>query len=433
MIGKWLDSYFDEDDERVCTDITHDACQEVPNNFVLLLVAQLMTKFADVISSTKTVLPWIVSSIGAPAFLAGLLVPIREAGSLIPQVLIGGVISLHPIRKWFFVAGSLIQGATAAAMAWVALNENGTEAGLIIIALLIIFSIARGFCSIASKDVTGKTVPKSRRGRLGGLAASLASMLAFIVGLSAMMGWLFSGSAQPLLLIFAGVLWLLSAISFAKIVEFKGTNQGSADGLLLAKQSISILRRDKVLRDFVVARSLMLSSAFASPYIIMLVQHREKLEQSDDPLINIGLGLFIMVSAIAGLISSYFWGKFSDLSSKKVMLAASLLTAFTTAATCALDLVYNGLQIWFGIALFFAMTVAHQGVRLGRKTFIIDIAGGNKRTEYVAVTNTLIGIVLLALGFCSAVVAQISIALLQSCLTVMSLCAFMAILRLPEA
>jgi hypothetical protein len=49
-------------------------------------------------------------------------------------------------------------------------------------------------------------------------------------------------------------------------------------------------------------------------------------------------------------------------------------------------------------AFFFVLGVAHAGVRAGRKTYLVDLAGGVKRTDYVAVSNTLIGVVLLVVG-----------------------------------
>ena len=44
---------------------------------------------------------------------------------------------------------------------------------------------------------------------------------------------------------------------------------------------------------------------------------------------------------------------------------------------------------------FFLLAIAHAGVRLGRKTYLVDLAGGNKRTDYVSVSNSVIGLVLL--------------------------------------
>ena len=57
----------------------------------------------------------------------------------------------------------------------------------------------------------------------------------------------------------------------------------------------------------------------------------------------------------------------------------------------------------------FGIKIAHQGVRLGRKTYIVDMAEGNRRTDYVAVSNTLIGFILLITGGLSALASLISV------------------------
>ena len=62
------------------------------------------------------------------------------------------------------------------------------------------------------------------------------------------------------------------------------------------------------------------------------------------------------------------------------------------------------------MALFFVLAVTHQGVRLGRKTYLVNMAQGNQRTTYVAVSNTLIGFLLLVIGLVSAGLAYFSLA-----------------------
>ncbi|MGY0594167.1 MAG: MFS transporter permease, partial [Paraglaciecola chathamensis] len=54
--------------------------------FIRLVVISTMTKLADILISAKTTLPWIMTSMGAPSWMISLLVPIRESGSLIPQL-----------------------------------------------------------------------------------------------------------------------------------------------------------------------------------------------------------------------------------------------------------------------------------------------------------------------------------------------------------
>ncbi|NRB58110.1 MAG: MFS transporter, partial [Salinicola sp.] len=100
-----------DEDSRMCRDISDEACQEQPGNFFRHLIAALGNKLADELSNARLILPWLMGAIGAPVWMVGLLVPIREAGALLPQLLIAGYIRLRPIRKWVWVAGGVIQAA----------------------------------------------------------------------------------------------------------------------------------------------------------------------------------------------------------------------------------------------------------------------------------------------------------------------------------
>ncbi len=41
-------------------------------------------------------------------------------------------------------------------------------------------------------------------------------------------------------------------------------------------------------------------------------------------------------------------------------------------------------------------------MRVGRKTYVVDLATGNKRTDYVAISNSVIGVMLLLVGAAGA-------------------------------
>ena len=53
---------------------------------------------------------------------------------------------------------------------------------------------------------------------------------------------------------------------------------------------------------------------------------------------------------------------------------------------------------WQITGLFFLIAVFHGGARLGRKTYLVDMANQDNRATYVAVSNTLIGLFMLAGG-----------------------------------
>lgn len=149
-----------------------------------------MTKLADGLINPKLVLTWLAQTLGAPAAITGLLVPIREAGALLPQLLLAGVVRRSKQRKWVWVAGSVGQGLAAAAMVVVALTLQGVAAGIALCVLLGLLALSRAAASVSYKDVLGKTVSKTRRGSITGTAGSVASAGVVVFALLLMSGLL---------------------------------------------------------------------------------------------------------------------------------------------------------------------------------------------------------------------------------------------------
>ncbi len=418
-----------EEDARVCTDIEEDACRVVPGNFVLQILTQFLTKLGDAIANPKTVLAWMLSALGAPGVFTAFLVPIRESGSLIPQLIIASFVRRQAVRKWTFVIGCLLQGLAVFGMAAIAVSLTGTAAGAALLGALVVFSLARGLCSVASKDVLGKTIPKTRRGRVSGWSETLAGLVTIGVG-----GVLLLGLREPgdmatylLLLAIAGGLWLVAAGIYAMIREFPGATEGGSNAISEAFGRMKLLVTDTPFRRFVLARSLLLCSALSAPFFIMLAH-----ENTQGALLV--LGLFVIADGLASLVSAPFWGRFSDISSRRVMITAGTGAGLVGVALVGL---VNGLPAiadsqWLYPVFFFLLAIMHAGVRMGRKTYIVDLAGGNKRTDYVAVSNTVIGVVLLLAGSVGALTTVLPISGVILILAGMGLTGAVLSARLPE-
>jgi len=405
-LGKIYDRINNEEDARVCKDIPDDACRYTPLNYFLIIISNTLTQLGDVLSNPKTVLAWLMNYVNAPIFLISFIVPIRESGSMLPQIVIASYIRRMPVRKWVWVIGSLLQFASIAGIGIVALNFEGEKAGWLIILLLITFSLARGLCSVASKDVLGKTIPKTRRGRLKGYASSISGVLVIVAGLF----MIFKTNSDTgiefygIVLFFAASLWVLAAAVYSGIKEYSGETAGGGNALKEAFDRLNILKKDKPFRNFVISRSLLLSSALTAPFYVVLAQN----QLGTDIYI---LGLFIIANGIASSVSAPFWGKMADTSSKGVMVKAAIITSALGILVFAVISWVPFLResSWFYPFTFFILGIAHSGVRLGRKTYIVDLAGGNKRTDYVAVSNTVIGVILLVTGGISALASLISV------------------------
>jgi hypothetical protein len=418
-----------EEDARVCREIPEEACREVPQNFFLLVGSYVLTKLGDSIANPKTTLTWMMDAIGAPVALTGLLVPVRESGSLIPQLLIAAFVRRQPVRKWVWVVGSLLQAAAVLGMGLIAWFLGGVVAGIAVVACLAVFSLSRGLSSVAAKDVLGKTIPKTRRGRVNGFSASAAGLATLGVGGALVAVGADDGAPATFLALLTGAaaLWVAAAALYSRIAEWRGETEGGGNALVEALRKLALLRDDAPFRNFVIARALLLCSALSAPYYVILARRH-------DTGIAGQLGFFIIAGGLASSLSAPFWGRMADWSSRTVMIVAALITSALGFLAVGVELFAPGLAaaIWFYPAVFFVLMVAHSGVRLGRKTYVVDLAAGNRRTDYVAVSNTVIGVVLLFLGGMGALAQLFSVPFVILALSVLGLAGAAMSRTLPE-
>ncbi|MEQ9459455.1 MAG: hypothetical protein RIG82_00695 [Phycisphaeraceae bacterium] len=380
-----------EDDSRACRDIPDEACREQPANFLTHVAALAMTKTGDGLLDPKLVLSWLLTALGSPASLIGLLVPVREAGALLPQLITASYIRTMPRRKWAWVAGSIVQGLAVLAMAAASLVLEGTSAGLTIVALLALFALGRSICSVSYKDVLGKTVAKSTRGTATGTAGTVAAAAVLTFGILLATNLLpRTPTTIAIVLFLAAGLWLTAAALMTSLTEDSGSTEGGANALITARDNLKLVLTDCHLRRFIATRGLLTATALAPPYMIALAGSNAP----DDAR----LGFFIIASALAALVSNYIWGRLADRSSRKVLILTSVIAAVTLGATAALGVLAADAP-WLVYALpacLFILMIAYQGVRLGRSVHLTDMATPDTRAAYTAIANTAIGLLLLA-------------------------------------
>jgi len=362
-------------------------------NFLRHVGSLTATKLGDGLADPKLVLTWLLTGLGAPAYLTGLMVPLREAGALLPQLFAAPLVQRRRRRKWVWVAGSLVQGLAVAGMGLAALALEGAAVGWTFAALVTLFALARSLCSVSYKDVLGKTLATAARGSATGLAGSLAAGCVLLFGLLLSLDILDRSSATiaAVLLVAAG-LWVAAAGLFATLDEPASRPNGSGERPMAeALRQFGLLRSDPQLTRFIVTRSLLIPTALAPPFLLALA----------DAESGNGLGVlgpFVVASALAGIASSYAWGRLADRSSRRVLILAALLAAAVLGLTVLLQVLAPALLAgdWPYALLLFVLVVAYQGVRLGRSTHLVDMAGEDRRAAYTALSNSIVGLLLLA-------------------------------------
>lgn len=384
----------DDEDARVCKDIPESSCRHMPVNFFSYLTANVLTKIADELSSARLVLPWLLGSLGAPAVFVSMLVPVREAGVLLPQMLVAAYIRRLARRKYMWMLGAALSAAMLLLIALVAPMVSGATAGWVILGAIVLYSLARGICSVAAKDVLGKTVSKTRRGALMGYATSIAGAATLLVGLGVETAGRDIESMQLLagFILAATCLWLGAIVLFGNIREAAGATEGGGNAISVAVESLGLLKTDRDFRRFVLMRSSLLSTALVIPFVVLLLQQSSQT--------TLGLGLLIIASGLADIVASPVWGRLSDRSSRLVMAIGAL-----SSGLCCLFIGFAATfysewleSAFFGALCFFLIAMSHSGVRLGRKVYLVDMATVDTRSSYVAVSNTVVGIAILVAG-----------------------------------
>ncbi|MCB1333984.1 MAG: MFS transporter [Roseivivax sp.] len=358
-----------------------EASEREARNGLRHMLALSLSKIADGLIDPKLVLSWLLTALGAPGWMAGALVPVREAGALLPQLALAGWVRRMPRRKWAWIVGASGQCGAALVIAAAPIWLDGEAAGWVILAALAVLAVSRAAASVSYKDVLGKTVGAGRRGAVTGLAGSVSAAAVIAFALALMAGGQGTGPLA-LAVALAGALWLGAAL------VFRGLDEPASPRAVAPAIDLSPLWRDAGFRRFVMVRGLLTATALAPPYLVLIAGTGSALSQ---------LGALVLASAVASLLGSYVWGRLSDRSSRHVLAIAGLSGAVALAAGAALGAVgkTGGAAL---PAVLFALMLAYHGVRQARSTYLVDMAPEEARATYAALANTAIGGLLLLSG-----------------------------------
>lgn len=398
-MNRWLRMWLDSSASNADLPDSDDEREKVAHNALVLVATTFLTKTADSLASPKITLTWLMQSIGASPAAISLLVPIRESGALLPQVALASLANSRSRQVGLYRLGTLAQGFAAAGMlasvAWL----DGTLAGWAVVACLTVLSLARCLCSLTHKAMIGKSVPKGLRGQTNGWASSAAGLATCIV---AVLMILLQGApgVEPLMwmVAVAGLSWWLATLLISALDE---PEQKPKDTDNQFWQRLKLLRNDAQFLRFVIARALLTSSALVAPYYVMLQAG------TDNPLA--GFGALLLASGVASLVASPLWGRLADKSSRFTLVLSATMVSTLGLVTVALhlslpDAFTHG---WLVPALYFCLELAHQGIRVGRKTYVVDMATDENRVDYVSVSNSAIGMVLLLVGLVTSALSAL--------------------------
>lgn len=359
------------------------------SNKVNLVVGLAFNKLADLLVSPKTTLPALLITLGAPGWMVGLLVPIRESGALLPQAGIGVILRRYSARHHVWRIGMAVQISSVCTMVAASMLLTSAAAGWVVLGALAALSLGRSACSLTFKDIEADVAPKGERGKLIGIASTASGIVTLLVAVPLVYYQERLGDSAAIgLLGLAALSFITTFLIILPVKTYVDIDKSSAD-----KDKTRFWQFDSVVYRFVLVRGLFVHSALVAPYFML---------ESDYDAQAL-LPLYLAAQAAATMLSSFFWGTVSDKSARLTLQVAGALAILA----CVGLLLMNATSLWLSAALFFLLSIAHAGVRTGRKTYSLDVKSGQDRTELVAFSNTAIGIILLGFGALYAALAPI--------------------------
>ncbi len=336
-----------------------------------------LNKLADLLISAKTTLTALLVSVGAPVWMIGWLVPIRESGALLPQVLISIYLRNHPERHKVWRLGMIVQASSVLGIIFSVTLFSGFLAGTGVLLSLVILSMGRSACSLTVKDIEADVAKKGQRGNLIGIASTVSGLVTLCIAIPLV---IFENMLSSNLLLMVLCASLLSFVLTLVCVWPLKTRVETSDK---SDDTFSV-HFDSTVYKFIFVRGLFVHSALVAPYFMI--------ERDGD--VQELLPIYIGAEALAALLSSIIWGKIADKSAKLTLQISGVLALIACVGLLALE----ATSIFISALLFFVLSVAHAGVRTGRKTYSLDVKDGHERTELVGFSNTAIGIILLGFG-----------------------------------
>ena len=388
-----------------------------------IVLSLFFSNVVDILLSAKTTLPTFLTNLGAPAWMLPLLVPIRESGALLPQALLSRYLADKSNRQRQWQLGVALQSVSILLLigipyviASLSDGDKGFLLGGIVLLSLTLLSLARALTSLTIKDIQGEHTEKGQRGNLVGISSTVAGLLSLLFGITSFLSDRISndivlviGIISFFFMIFS-MLALVGVKTTVNIEENKSRVQSKSKTTLFAWFKDTIASAVEVFQGklgrFILVRSCFVHTALVAPFFIVWA-----LEQREQSTL-ITLSAFIMAQAAAAIISSYAWGKLSDINAKLTMQIGALLVFVIIVFVVFLRHVNTELlttmPAYYFVILYFLLSMGHEGARAGRKVYALDIESGAKRTDFIGKANTTVGLVLLTLGATYSLLSVIS-------------------------
>jgi MFS family permease len=368
-------------------------------NFICFVLDYVFFGVGMAFVSQTTVLPSFISQLTDSAPLIGLASTIQTGAWLLPQLIAASYLADKDCKKPYLMVPAAIGRPVLWLLAGV-LFLAGDRAPALILGLffvsLAVFMGTDALAAVAWFDILSKTIPPTRRGRLFGISQVFSGLLT--VGAGAVVNALLGpqGPSFPhnyaLLFFLAGLSLFASWLAMSFLREpVKPTQAERLSWNAFLPKLLAVLRENRAFSLVTALRLLTGLSGMASPFYVVYATEE----------LNLGIeaiGLFLSSQVVGSILAGFVWGYLNERSGSRIVIQCSTMMAL---ASPLLALLMGPIGHWAGAStiyiyslIFLAIGALNSSYMPGFINFVLELAPPKERATYIALTNTLCGVLL---------------------------------------
>ncbi len=344
----------------------------------------------------STVVPGLMTELGASAFIIGFVSTLQRAGWLLPQLLAARYLADKPYKKPYVILPSALSRPLFLVLAGVVWACGARSAKLTIelfLPLYALFWIGDGLSSLSWFDLLSKAIPPKRRGRLTSVGQALSGIFGFLAGVAvewvlSEKGFKFPHNYAALFLIGFGLL----ALSFLSISFIKEPVGQSGKNVPRWRDFIpqlgNVLKHNREFRRYIVARQFFNLNFLATPFYIT---HALETLQFPDQVV----GRYTSIGVVGAVLAALLFGWVNERQGTKRAIEISTIVTAATPLTAILIPYLFGDSSWLAWAygiVFFVLNASASSMLPAWTAFLLELAPEVERPAYVGLTNTINGI-----------------------------------------
>jgi len=349
--------------------------------------------------SQTTVLPSFISQLTDSAPLIGLASTIMTGAWLLPQLIAASYLADKEHKKPYMMLPAAIGRPVFLLLAGV-LFLAGDRSPTLILGLffigLAVFMSTDALVAVAWFDILSKAIPPTRRGRLFGIGQFLSGLLT--VGAGALVNALLGPQGPPfpnnyaLLFFLAGLCFLASLLTMIFLREpVKPTQVKRLPWNAFLPKLLTVLRENRSFSLVTVLRLLTGLNGIAMPFYVVYATVELQL--------GIGaIGLFLSAQVVGGILAGFVWGYLNERSGSKIVIQCSAVIALASPLLALLmgpiGRLAGASTIYVYSLIFLAIGALNSSYMPGFINFILELAPAEERATYIALTNTLCGVLM---------------------------------------